>query len=180
MFENLTEPRDVANDYVICCRPVPSNVRSAVKPSCAPSTFIATYERFTSKYANILASYVAKRLAVPVISSSTRWHIRRFSLLVEWTLTHFNPSEGMWKYRRIYSTQHRLCIRIELWGIFNFLVSWKSWPLRDFLHLLLGFLQYHVNQMDGSVQDCSNSIANALELLQSCTKPLGICYCRIP
>ena len=25
---------------------------------------------------------------------------------------------------------------------------------------------------DGSVQDCSNSIANALELLQFCTKPL--------
>ena len=27
---------------------------------------------------------------------------------------------------------------------------------------------YHI---DGFVQDCSNSIANALELLQSCTKP---------
>ena len=27
------------------------------------------------------------------------------------------------------------------------------------------------NNIDGSVQDCSNSIANALELLQSCTKP---------
>ena len=26
-------------------------------------------------------------------------------------------------------------------------------------------------QIDGLVQDCSNSIANALELLQSCTKP---------
>ena len=25
--------------------------------------------------------------------------------------------------------------------------------------------------IDGSVQNCSNSIANALELLQSCTKP---------
>ena len=25
--------------------------------------------------------------------------------------------------------------------------------------------------IDGLVQDCSNSIANALELLQSCTKP---------
>ena len=28
----------------------------------------------------------------------------------------------------------------------------------------------HIN-IDGLVQDCSNSIANALELLQSCTKP---------
>ena len=29
--------------------------------------------------------------------------------------------------------------------------------------------------IDGSVQDCSNSTANALELLQSCTKP-SICF----
>ena len=29
---------------------------------------------------------------------------------------------------------------------------------------------------DGSVQDCSNSIANTLELLQSCTKPSIWCY----
>ena len=27
------------------------------------------------------------------------------------------------------------------------------------------------NHVDGFVQDCSNSIANALEILQSCTKP---------
>ena len=27
------------------------------------------------------------------------------------------------------------------------------------------------HNIDGLVQDCSNSIANALELLQSCTKP---------
>ena len=29
----------------------------------------------------------------------------------------------------------------------------------------------HKGYIDGLVQDCSNSIANALELLQSCTKP---------
>ena len=29
-----------------------------------------------------------------------------------------------------------------------------------------------MSNIDGLVQDCSNSIANALELLQSCTKPL--------
>ena len=28
--------------------------------------------------------------------------------------------------------------------------------------------------MDSLVQDCSNSIANALELLLSCTKPFGL------
>ena len=30
---------------------------------------------------------------------------------------------------------------------------------------------FEVTNIDGLVQDCSNSIANALELLQSCTKP---------
>ena len=29
-----------------------------------------------------------------------------------------------------------------------------------------------LEHIDGLVQDCSNSIANALELLQSCTEPL--------
>ena len=28
-----------------------------------------------------------------------------------------------------------------------------------------------INYFDGSMQDCSNSIVNAQELLQSCTKP---------
>ena len=32
--------------------------------------------------------------------------------------------------------------------------------------------------IDGLVQDCSNSIANAMELLQSCTK-LSICWVKI-
>ena len=32
--------------------------------------------------------------------------------------------------------------------------------------------QWHQSYIIGLVQDCSNSIANALELLQSCTKPL--------
>ena len=32
-------------------------------------------------------------------------------------------------------------------------------------------VQCTTRNIDGLVQDCSNSIANALELLQSCTKP---------
>ena len=31
---------------------------------------------------------------------------------------------------------------------------------------------FFLDNINGLVQDCSNSIANALELLQSCTKPL--------
>ena len=35
----------------------------------------------------------------------------------------------------------------------------------------IGLTLYCVNCIDGLVQDCSNSIANAMELLQSCAKP---------
>ena len=37
-------------------------------------------------------------------------------------------------------------------------------------YFLLPF-KIHEKYFDGLVQDCSNSIANALELLQSCTEP---------
>ena len=40
------------------------------------------------------------------------------------------------------------------------------WYTSPGLHLLLEFIH-----IDGLVQDCSNSIANAVELLQLCTKP---------
>ena len=32
----------------------------------------------------------------------------------------------------------------------------------------------HFHEFDGLVQECSNSIANALELLQSCTKAIDL------
>ena len=39
---------------------------------------------------------------------------------------------------------------------------------------------YHIqsfgDQIDGLVQDCSNSIANAMELLQCCTKPSKLSF----
>ena len=34
----------------------------------------------------------------------------------------------------------------------------------------------NINYIYGLVQDCSNSIANAMELLQSCTKPSVYVY----
>ena len=39
----------------------------------------------------------------------------------------------------------------------------------------IGAETYELDNVDGLVQDCSNSIANALELLQSCTKP-SVCF----
>ena len=40
----------------------------------------------------------------------------------------------------------------------------------------LFYLTYLLSYIDGSVQDCSNSTANALELLQSYTKPSILSY----
>ena len=40
-------------------------------------------------------------------------------------------------------------------------------------HMNIGCRDFiYRSYLDGVVQDCSNSIANAMELLQSCTKPL--------
>ena len=43
-----------------------------------------------------------------------------------------------------------------------------------FIHYMLSCFEeacIYILHFDALVQDCSNSIANALELLQSCTKP---------
>ena len=45
----------------------------------------------------------------------------------------------------------------------------ETFPRASTIQLQNLSLQYH--QLEGLVQDCSNSIANALELLQSCTEP---------
>ena len=39
------------------------------------------------------------------------------------------------------------------------------------VQIMLRFKDYIIINFDGLVQDCSISIANALEILQSCTKP---------
>ena len=43
-------------------------------------------------------------------------------------------------------------------------------------HNTIESLQWSI--INGSVQDCSNSIANALELLKSCTEPSIYAYCH--
>ena len=53
----------------------------------------------------------------------------------------------------------------EQWGQ----VTWVLFRYKDCLSRYRDF--HYKEKIDGLVQDCSNSIANALELLQSCTKP---------
>ena len=59
---------------------------------------------------------------------------------------------------------------IEVLVLIVVLYSTNSEPHR-YLVLCQGEWKYHFNeQIDGLVQDCSDSIANALELLQSCIR----------
>ena len=56
-----------------------------------------------------------------------------------------------------------------------------SVPALDGYHLVTLFIHIFIYKaliylhIDGLVQECSNSIANAMELLQSCIKPLIYC-----
>ena len=45
--------------------------------------------------------------------------------------------------------------------------------------LIISYVQVNVD-IDGLMQDCSNSIADALELLQSCSKPLTSLLINVP
>ena len=47
-------------------------------------------------------------------------------------------------------------------------LPWQMQNLKVITLLQFGLM---LDDIDGQVQDCCNSIANALELLQSCTKP---------
>ena len=52
----------------------------------------------------------------------------------------------------------------------------------NFIRVIILLQNTHVGELhiDGLAQDCSNSIANALELLQFCTKPLiwSVVFCE--
>ena len=59
-----------------------------------------------------------------------------------------------------------LAIMADILGIDN--VSWKTILFRTVMCIFLELINGYI---DGLVWDCNNSIANALELLQSCTNP---------
>ena len=46
-------------------------------------------------------------------------------------------------------------------------------------YIKLSFSSVAIHHIDSLVQDCSNSIANALKLLQSCAKPSIYSYCHL-
>ena len=58
------------------------------------------------------------------------------------------------------------------WGPVN---SLHKWPVTRKMFLFYDVIM-QCDDIDGLVQDCSNSSALALELLQSCTKPSILCF----
>ena len=80
------------------------------------------------------------------------------------------------------NTSHEICTRFTLSCVLLWFDTGWFYPYP--LGLLYWHWSHHTSvQLDGSVQDCSNSIANALELQQSCAKPSsscsGVCYCGL-
>ena len=67
-----------------------------------------------------------------------------------------------------------LALTGELWGVFWEYV-WENWQRYNgtalYMHFYVAMQAFHRKYIDGLVQSCIISIANALEILQSCTKP---------
>ena len=76
---------------------------------------------------------------------------------------------GEWS-RELYGYTEESCESSGLIWLHN--TSVNSFDAEYCVDEFNAFLPFCQQDIDGLVQDCSNSIANALELLQSCTKPL--------
>ena len=104
----------------------------------------------------------------------------------------WHPSEIIWFLLRLVGIpnfwNNFYFLKWYKWCVCNYHLEhgWRKWDLMMFLQLL-SWLEERATSMtwrchwqeihiDGLVQDCSNSIANALELLQFCTEPSKWCF----
>ena len=74
-------------------------------------------------------------------------------------------NDPIYKMSAVWSRNHfiQVTLSFRVHVVQGYSVAWTS------EHFTIVFLHYY---LDGLVQDCSISSANALEILQSCTKPL--------
>ena len=95
---------------------------------------------------------------------------------LEWKLLHFGSNVP----RDCSSFVGFCCIRL-FWSIFFKVtaVAPDHYPSTSEVNMkgmgIWVILKFHKNYIDGLVQNCSNSIANAMVLLQSCVKPSICC-----
>ena len=114
---------------------------------------------------------------VPVARSTEPWHTCVGDLdrgAAGWLTTAGQPVGSRPKGDFETGLLRRACARHGklLLFYFYFFLTW-SWKIIPYL-LFYFFSTWSwkiIPYFDGLVQDCSNSIANSLELLQSCTKP---------
>ena len=64
-----------------------------------------------------------------------------------------------------------IIVKRNIWNQINLLFIFSKLQVLVELNIVLCQISHKLWYIFGLVQDCSNSIANALELLQSCTKP---------
>ena len=138
-------------------------------------------------YASLGVSEFKWKLTTEYYERLTIWHfdfVNAWSMFHRYTLNipimiglHVRSSTN-WKYL-IYDIPMGsiLAMRNDAWWL-TYGTSWIMAPYECIWH---GYrkvcerrriqCEYSLKHIDGLVQDCSNSIASALELLQSCTKP---------
>ena len=122
-----------------------------------------------------------KRSASEPASQAVLWYVLIFIplsltynilLVIHWFVlrTHMVCSHISFNYSEIWKL---------IWVISFFSFTVFRWCYR-FCHLTLVFSTLRCDELrqyiDGLVEDCSSSIANAMELLQSCTKPSKCTY----
>ena len=109
--------------------------------------------------------------------SKGHWHFQ--------VTCHQGCARRLWKNPRVRGVNLRASgvtqrITVALgWGLLCQVSTFSNFPLFDYHYLFIPTLIIEPRvHIDGLTQDCSNSIANAMELLQSCTKPSIFDWCR--
>ena len=87
------------------------------------------------------------------------------TLYAKWTPLITSPEQNFINTLHFYQRIITPSFIAEIW----YKMSWKEEPVAG--EIWHESTKMHAKHFDGLVQDCSISIANALEILQSCTKP---------
>ena len=121
-------------------------------------------------------------MSIPVVCCQIYIHIRSTSpYCIEemqvpklWLAWWFPAARNVVGFSKLFSMSWKINSHVYLVPKMSLPISFKMLPVNN--------VRVATASFDGLVQDCSNSIANALELLQSCTKPSimqTILYCAV-
>ena len=156
-------------------------------PECNPNRPSASNYKYSMKYDMILIMYLCMQLEI----QHEIWHVFNQNCMLSFLIRrHADAAIANWNiawllWRLAHWIRYQVTWNIvELWiGVIGLFCCVYACLIRRGLYFYQVyrvlrkhqcFMYQYTWYIDGSVQDCSNSVANALELLQSCAKP-SIC-----